>query len=644
MCLLLRFLLTIGFLLSSTLSAHAVFQADEDKLKELFSDLESKNVRVLSPSECEKDKLYASEFTKQNKLLDDGEARKAFKHAENSEEGFLEKLLSWVPTGIDKKPSSKSCSPRALEKIIHANSHDLDQQAQGIRRFFSQCQIDLEKNNGINPISAILKLGHITYNLCRHPYVRKVHINLDGLYILRGFLAVKPGQQARPLVIQKCGVFCNAGDSTTRGTMIQTFDSSPVNTLLVGNFTGSEFLNDNSRLAAGGHEEGMAMIRLARWVERSPLAKYTSSIHGLGLSLGSHANLYAGYYNDFVTSSSPHRNKLFNSITALCPVVNLKPTLTNLFIKEGKGLFTQFVISSLFSAIFDSTPILGDILKTLDELTLNPELPHLFAEEIVNYYDSVGNTWQLPPFENIAINTVEQYWMLNHFQDFSRYVQTPTLAIASTNDDIVPYKINSEILAEKEKDPSSNSKVKVLTLAQGNHCATSQVYGWGAMTSLLSNFILSHSPETMARQRTFLKPLVISRWPSRISWSHLQKGELHTLQRWEASPKEDHIKLHFRVFTLPESSNDSSDDHRRMCQQYKDAGKFYSAPKECNRVFHGEVHYKNLPEEIRRIPRNEVEAHEITRWANTNIQVLGSKKQLLPGTRNPPAYINWKSY
>ena len=106
----------------------------------------------------------------------------------------------------------------------------------------------------------------------------------------------------------------------------------------LANVSGTDYLKDNGVVAVGGFDEGDQIMQVAEIVKDSnaKLSQYISDIHVLGFSLGGNGALFSSLYNSF------SEDRPISSVAAICPVVNLQPTMESVFSKSFRGFFTEY--------------------------------------------------------------------------------------------------------------------------------------------------------------------------------------------------------------------------------------------------------------------------------------------------------------
>jgi len=71
----------------------------------------------------------------------------------------------------------------------------------------------------------MLKYANVRYKFRQHQNIEAVMVKLHDGRKIRGFLAMKKDEIKRPMVIVRCGVFCNAKEASgIRSFLIHLFD------------------------------------------------------------------------------------------------------------------------------------------------------------------------------------------------------------------------------------------------------------------------------------------------------------------------------------------------------------------------------------------------------------------------------------
>ncbi len=597
-----------------------------------FYHLETKSFRVLDSETCERDykKAQRDEQVANSQFRDaisadlQSDAQSEIQ-IDPDEYNSLGLIRSWSPTGTRKRAVRPACSADALEYVVLNSSQSIANQATGIRNFFKACGDEMLFDAPPTWLG-LLSISNTRYEYCKHPRIRKVMITMPDGNILRGILAMKPGEVARPLVIIKCGVFCNSGDTSHRFQIMHLFDEGPFNVLAVSNVTGAEYIIDNEHLEVGGFDEGMQIIRLANMIEQMPLSRYVSSLHFSGVSLGAQSAFYASFLNQYNLSSSqaPH----FKSFLAMCPVVELQPSISSLFGNSMKGKIARRLFLRQFLDILTHVPVLGRYFPGIDQIPTN-KIPEHVAEGAVAYYKSVGDDWALPPFSGRRIRDMEDLWKTNSFIGLAdQMLETPTLAFASEDDWIVTTSDNAGALALRLGN-QINNKLQVVTVPQGNHCAFGTMYGWDVASAVVRNYVISHSPELLRRRR--IETAAIR--PDRVTF-RLRPGETekHISQDFEAQTGRNFIRVTFNIWDSYENTD--------ACF----SANMYQGSRKCIRKEEIRIPLSDIGASWARVPNTGIEAEILTRWLNANLRIVDRNGQLLRETSAEPARLRWVSY
>ena len=525
-------------------------------------------------------------------------------------------LIAWAPTGLSDMTPYPGCDQIAIRNAMFSSARP-SEQAGALRRMFKTCGPSWERNE-TNNLQTLLDLSQIQYDLCGNPRMRRVLLHLPGSGVLRGFLALKPGYEKRPLVILRCGLLCNAGDISHRFMLMHLFDESPFNVLAIANVTGPEYVADNMHVAIGGFGEGMQYLRVAALVARSPLARFVSSYHIASVSLGSQGVLYASFLNKYNLNSGVPK---IASALALCPVVDLRPSAKHLFNPGWSGRLAQvYFMDSVMNAIA-SVPGLSLFFPRLQA----DQIPDGVASAAAYHYAQLPPRYFLKPYENLRVTTPEQVWQLNRFLNFVQYgTDVPTLALASENDWVVETDVNAEPLA---RSVPANGNLNVIVVPRGNHCAINVAYGWETATEIYRSFVLSKSPELFAR-RSWRSARVSPEWFARS----LLLDQMQAYARFEFAA--DVGRAYFRLKTWIADHNLPS-----PCPSPWDATSRCVRKRELTLPFDAFA-----PASWARAPRTEAEAQALTRFANANFRVVDSENRLAIGTAKPPTKILWESF
>lgn len=397
----------------------------------------------------------------------------------------------WHPTGDQRQAISSECHWLRLEKAILDAGSNETAAARRTREWFARCG---ERINGPSRgrIADLARFARLDYSLRDNSALKRVTFRLSDGRRLRGIAAFKSSSRPRPLVIFACGLFCNAGDSVSpRSLVMQLFEESPFHVLVLASPSGSTFSKENKSVALSGFDGGAQIVDVMRQVLRSGLRPRISSVHLLGVSLGSHAAGYAALYASEPANGVPK----ISSVTATCSVVDLGASIEAGFTGALRGSLYEYESRDFLRNVGDSIPVLNEFMSGDPGGFDRRELQRLFALSALAYYESFldRRPWPLQPFEDLRLRGLRKLVEVNRFQNYAARVRVPMMYLYSKDDGLVVPGPNSDRLAERLD--GTNPSVSVVAFDRGNHCAIASAYGWRTMTVLLRSRILAHAPE-----------------------------------------------------------------------------------------------------------------------------------------------------
>ncbi|MGZ3768328.1 MAG: hypothetical protein ACXVCP_03635 [Bdellovibrio sp.] len=415
---------------------------------------------------------------------------------------IFESLLSWVPQGKSKLMSSP-CSPEVWKERMLDSRLVHSPQLQGalVQKYFQDCRGDIETgDNGY--FYNLMKMMTMKYAPKDHPFLRRVVINLPGNVKLKGLLGLKGDFKRRPLVVIRLGIFSNVEDfKPERAWLMMLFEQSPFNVLLLENMTSSDFIADNSQFSFGGYDEGIQNILVAKLLNdpNEPLSRLVDSVHFFGISLGGHGVLFSSLLNKY---NSPKQQSLINSFTALCPVVDLKKTMTKLTQEGTKSAFVDLWSRQRLTGLDKKIPS----LETYENFSF---LSKAISEIARTYHGGLSyvSSVHLPP----EMKDNENFWELNDFWKHYNNVEQPVLIYATEQDPAVPFEMNSQRLQNKDIKVDSKN-IRVVELPQGVHCTLPVPYDWHTLTTLFQSYVLSHSPNFKMNEKSLVLDLSDDEW------------------------------------------------------------------------------------------------------------------------------------
>lgn len=516
-------------------------------------------------------------------------------------------LTKEIPDGLSAKAIHPQCDPRRFEESLLSKKLSTSQFASLARSYFVRCQGELTENNSTG-LLALLAFTQKKYYFLSHPQIRKDFITLkDGIKVPAIF-AIKDDSRPRPLVVVRCGVFCSAGQtSSLMNYMMNLFDQSPFNVVFLSSQTGMDYIYTNSRVSMGGWSEGYETLEVGSWLRNKwQYRDRISSMHMMGISLGGNAAVIGAGYNDEYVGLDGR--KMFNSVTAICPVISLQPTLKKLYGSQIVGrVFTNTTKNHFREA--------RHYVKDVPDLLVDENIPGRL--EMPNFIGEIVST----SLQRRGIaSTTSSFFKSNNFWNLKNRVKTPLLVWASKDDSVVNNAINAEVFEYDDYYEKSESS-GVLNLRYGNHCAFSASYGDQAAATILRTFVLKNSPE-------FINDYQSS---GSRSWDFgapkLGIGQAHVEQKWEFFPRQSSAKVTFEIFNgRAQGCTESTPwQSQRYCVWEKTVW----------------VPIAKIAEMGARVPRTEVEAQAITREFNTKVEFKSQGKPIA-GTRGNDLTVSWK--
>ena len=585
-----------------------------------FSSLETESFHLLPCDKCRAD------YTKMK--FDNSSVSSVLSQAIDTFSSGTEKdgsILDWTPTAALHAPNRPDCTAERLEQLMLFSKGNTSIEGEEISTFIHNCGPHL-KRNGNSSLWALVKLLNVQYPLCENPNIRKVVVQLADKTVLRGFLALKPGREKRPLVIFRCGIFCSSGDSSDRVMLMHLFDEGPYNVLTVANMTGADFVRDNGYIAMSGLDEGRQLIELGQLIRNSPLNRFVSSMHMVGISLGGQGIFYAAQMND--ANLWQDGKPLYASALAISSVVDLQESVNDLFNNPWKGRLARSLFFSEIKEVVTALPGIGRIFS--NPAIAPNQIPSAVAQQAFLHYSMLDRKWLMKPYQDAHMYNVNEYWAMN---DFARYLnvpmRTPLLALAAEDDAVVNTEHNtSRLVTALGTNPRSN--LAAITIPNGTHGAFGLVYGWDIAGTLLRTHILNHSPEFAKFRSNGYTPVPTHR--IRAESHAAEPGETHSQQTYNFKVGRASLRVKFQIFT-----HDADD-----C-----AGQSpYAAGPQCYRESVSEIPFAELPGDTpwAYVPRNTTEAAALTRWANRNLIMLSRQGAPITGTDSDGAALKWTAY
>lgn len=521
--------------------------------------------------------------------------------------GFFEE----VPDGLSTKDISPACDPRRLEDSVVGKHLTMPQYYETAKKYFKKCSGELTRNSTLG-VLGLLKFSKFLYPFFTHPQVSEFMVKLPDGTKVPGILALKQDPRPRPLVIVKCGVFCSAAQTPSmKSYLMHLFDQSPFNVLLLANQTGMDYIYYNKKVTLGGWSEGYEALQIGRWMQESWEYKdRISSVHFMGISLGGNAAVLGAAFNDKYLM--PTGKKVFNSVTAICPVVSLRPTLDHLYGTQIVGRLFAKATKEHFQEARNYVTDVPDMI-TDEKLPSNrKDLPDYIGSLAATSLQRRGVASDMPTF-----------FKSNNFWNWKQEVKTPLLVWASKDDMVVNNRINAGVVENDdlyEKSPF----VQVLNLDYGNHCGFSSAYGAQASAAVLRTFVLQNSPEFVDQYNQ----------KKEVTWSFgfkkLGPAYEHVGQSWNFYSNSDQVKVSFRIFNW---------NGGKECSEKGP----WEAQVSCVTTKEFWIPVSSLKMMGARVPRTDAEAQALTREFNTKVE-FRIKGHPLNGTNSNEFYMTWRSY
>jgi hypothetical protein len=438
----------------------------------------------------------------------------------------LKGQLEWVPNGGLMAPVPTDCLPEKFETLARQNHLSAFYFAQITENYFKRCEKILSRK-ATGGLPGLSEFALAQYPFLEHSKIKKITFSLQNGRRLNGFIAVKD-LTPRPWVIFKCGVFCSAEENAAsiKNFMIHYFDQSPFNVIILGNRTGDDYITENKVFNFGGYFDSVDFLEVANWLKfESQYRKTVSSIHLVGVSLGGSA----AYLSESAISESHESNALIQSISSICAVSDLKPTVNDMFGDTAKGnIFSHITWKKLQSY----KPFLieaGDLItENKPQLSLFPDLLGKIIERYI-------------PSHEVESDKISKFWELNYFSHRTHNSKVPLLIWASADDSVVNYKINTEIL-RKINSTKKDFNRAIIQLPKGEHCGFATAYGYSVTSTVLRSFILNNSTEFQPSDQSRLIPF-------KIQFPDLSEGEKIVGYIWNAHPKNiNQAQLTFYIY------------------------------------------------------------------------------------------------
>jgi predicted alpha/beta-fold hydrolase len=519
------------------------------------------------------------------------------------------------PDGVQKSATKKECQPFMFENEL-INSESPQVFSQKVKQLFAKCE-STWRNLNTPGLLGLLEFSNAEYDFSKNEKINSIEFQFGNGFHLKGYIAVQDEQVKRPWVIIKCGVFCAATESgSMRNFMMNLFDESPFNIIILGNRTGDDFIKENQTISVGGLYESADFYAVADWLTQDErLGKTVSSIHVLGISLGGSASVMAEHYHDLYERQDSKAR--IASYIAICPVVNLEPTIHDMYAPGIKGeLFSRMTWNQLMSTK-NYLPDASDLLNR-NRMPSGEAFVDLFAEFGYRY----GRKMQSNPLyfgKHPFVQSIQDYWSLSNYNEQTKIIRKPLFVWASKDDMIVSNKINTLSLENSELGNSEN--LALVNVNYGNHCGFSTAYGHSVTSSILRSFILNQSKDYQKENKYKAQAFSI---PKKI----LGYGETHLRQIWFTKVNDGFSYLRFEIFN----------QNGESCF----ASQAEEAPANCRKVKTYKVKLKDLPVHVSP-PKTIEQTYMLNRYLNTHLKLFNDDVPL-ELSEFEPNKITWKLY
>ncbi len=525
-----------------------------------------------------------------NKDGEDALIREIIEENLNEVDVNIKKVTGKVPVGLSTKAVTPSCNPKRLEELVLANASNASQYANIMKKYIGECGDELSLNS-YNGLLGLLEYSTYQYSFLSHRSISLKKFTLSSGRVVPAIIAIKPDGQARPMIIIRCGVFCGANVSaSTKTYLMHLFDQSPFNVMLLANHTAADYIQANNIASMGGWVEGKETWDFGQWLKyQSSYKNIISSLHFVGLSLGGNAAMVGSYYNDIFPDI--YGDKVFNSVTAVCPVLSLRPTLDKLYSRTVVGrVFSSFTKNHFYSL----RPYLTDVSDLITE-----EIMPKDREKLPDY---LGYLMSTSLNRRGIASTPDSFFKSNNFWNIKNIIKTPLLAFASKDDFIVDYKLNSKVLHDNDQYEKVET-TGVVPVDYGTHCAFSASYGFEFTSLVLRDFVLINSPEYKNKYMS----IGSMNWP--VKYPNVKENSIHIEQVWKFESKSENAKVVFSIFDKNKS---------RKCQKLSP----WNKDRECVSTETILVPVESLSDLNAYIPQSASEAESLSREFNAKAEIV----------------------
>lgn len=523
-------------------------------------------------------------------------------------------LFGYTPDGSYNSYLTPQCYHTEVERMVASSAGYTSSLAQNLQSWASRCDKELSRYQ-TNPIATVLKFANTNYDITKNN-IKNIDIEFDDKSKMGAILAMKPGK--RPLVIFKSGAYSNADDSeVSRNFMMHLFEESPFHVLYLASVTGSDFMKRNGTVALGGMDEGRKILKVVDMITSDPKYKdLIEDVHVVGVSLGSHGVLYSSLYNSF---ESNNKTKI-KSAVALCPVVDLKPTIKSIFQFTVAGIYYGILTRQIFKDVYDDIPILRKLLPR-NSFWTREQLYNATTQAALSHYreETSKTPLDMEPIAGDRVIEMEDYWNLNNFVDYADQVKTPTLIVHARDDFLVQSVLNSDELLKKTQNYNSN--IGILEFQNGSHCALNVANGWPTISSMLRKFILNHSTYKEEAGKTLS-----------VDFKAPRLGASDKIEKFTFAAEKNKSSVNVKI----EYYNKDETVGGERCGRYDPL----YAPQDCYKYKIEKVALDQLSDVGLKTPTSDFETQRLTRWFNTHVTLRNKNSEVILGSNMWPTSVS----
>src|SRR5262249_22818578 len=150
-------------------------------------------------------------------------------------------------------------------------------------------------------------------------------------------------------------------------------------------------------------------------------------------------------------------------VTALCPVVDLQPTIEQLF--SNDAVEARLTANSLWPTLKSAEPDITDSqLYFPSKEPTRQEFPGVIGNAMYQWDLNWRNKfdWSNTPFSDVKISSVSDAWNLGRFQDYVEKLKVPTLYLAANDDQLVSPDLNTKMLIKKWGSPQHGQNIALI--------------------------------------------------------------------------------------------------------------------------------------------------------------------------------------